>query len=88
MTMSKTIAFLHFSQRFPESGKSEHIIKIREAEMKVYTEKGVQEKETTEYKKEYKKSKQKSTLFITLLNTLFNTLFITLSGTRRKEYAE
>ncbi|RLI80365.1 hypothetical protein DRP05_00880 [Archaeoglobales archaeon] len=84
------MTFNYFSRRFSESRKSEHIIKIR-AEITVYREKGVQEKEITEYKKEYKKSKekskQKSTLFITLLNTLFNTLFITLLGLRRKEYA-
>jgi len=84
-------SFLHFLQRFLELQKCEYTIKIREVEIAVYTEKGVQEKEITEYKKEYKKSKeeskQKSTLFITLLNTLFNTLFITLLGLRRKEYA-
>lgn len=77
--------------RFSKLRKREHIIKIKEAEIAVYTEKEVQEKEITEYKREYKKSKeeskQKSTLFVTLLNTLFNTLFITLLGLRRKEYA-
>jgi hypothetical protein len=90
-SLGTMMSFLNFLQRFPESGKSEHIIKIREAMRLKRIVKETIEEEITEYKREYKKSKeeskQKSTLLITLLNTLFNTLFITLLGTRRKEYA-
>ena len=73
--------------RFSKLRKREHVIKIREAEIAVCMENGVQRKETTEYKREYKKSKEKSKQKSTLYITLFNTLFITLLGLRRKEYA-